>query len=57
MPPMNIMPSTPRFMLPDFSVSVSPSTPKSSGAAARMPAVRKLMRLFMLVGLLFCGVR
>ena len=57
MPPMNIMPSTPRFMLPDFSVSVSPSTPKSSGAAARMPAVRKLMRLFMLVGLLFCGFR
>ena len=41
--PMAIMPSTPRFRWPTFSLRISPTVPKSSGVPAPTAATRNLM--------------
>ena len=42
--PINIMPSTPRFRWPDFSVRISPKVPSSNGVPANTAATNRLMK-------------
>ena len=42
---MAIMPSTPRFKCPTFSVRISPTVPNKSGVPAPTAATRNLMNI------------
>ena len=52
--PIYIVPSTPRLIFPDFSVIISPTVARTSGAPARTAAIRKLI-IISASFIIYCG--
>ena len=46
---MNIMPSTPRFKCPTFSLKISPTVPNRKGVPANTAATRNLITISLLM--------